>query len=131
MRAVWQSVRFPIAMNDIAKVARSGRRQVVTLPDGVDVLAGEMRVRVEGRRLVLEPLDMEPPGVRRIAPGHYTPETLPALSEGARRILESVDSAAAKSGAAGSAEAAGAGIEEEGIGIELSDEGLPGLDPGD
>ncbi|HEX8573595.1 MAG TPA: hypothetical protein VF759_12685 [Allosphingosinicella sp.] len=44
-------------MNDLAKVTRRGGRPVVALPEGVDVDGDELRVRREGRNLVLEPVD--------------------------------------------------------------------------
>lgn len=64
----------------------------------------------------------------RIPPGYYTPETLPPLSEGARKILASVTAGVARL----RAERGGEGpvrIEIEAVaeGIRLSDEGLPGF----
>ena len=72
----------------------------------------------------------------RIAPGSYTLETLPPLSDGARAILASVDAAVSSSapGRKGAAprlgDPPGITLEDEGApGISLSDEGLPGFDP--
>lgn len=92
----------------------------------------------------LEPLDadagaaaLQRPGWS-IPPGYYTPETLPPLSEEARKILASVAVGVARlraEGAARPAEGAagtpGIRLADEGQpGIALSDEGLPGIDPG-
>jgi hypothetical protein len=111
------------------------------------------RGRVPGRKAApadmawvdrLEPLDpdataaaLERPGWP-IPPGYYTPDTLPPLSEEARKILASVAVGVAGLGAKRAAERAGAAagrpgitLEDEGQpGIALSDEGLPGFDPG-
>ena len=64
----------------------------------------------------------------RIAPGYYTPETLPPLSEGARKILAWVDAGVARlrtEGRAGGPVRIEMEPAEEGI--RLSDEGLPGF----
>lgn len=68
----------------------------------------------------------------RIPPGYYTPETLPPLSEGARKILASVDAVAPlvdlRSNRRSAAARPGITLEDEGMeGIRLSDEGLPGF----
>lgn len=44
-------------MNEIARVTRRHGRPVVALPEGVDVEGDEVRVRREGRNLVLEPVE--------------------------------------------------------------------------
>jgi hypothetical protein len=121
-------------VNDIAKVTRK-RRRVPDRPKPATDMSWVDR---------LEPLDadaaaaaLERPG-ERIPPGYYTPETLPPLSEGARKILASVAVGVARlrtKRAAKSAEdgpgAAGITLEDEGQpGIGLSDDGLPGIDPG-
>jgi uncharacterized protein (DUF433 family) len=73
----------------------------------------------------------------RIAPGSYTLETLPPLSDGARAILASADAAVSasapprKAAVRRSESPLGIRLEDEGVpGIPLSDEGLPALDPG-
>jgi uncharacterized protein (DUF433 family) len=68
-----------------------------------------------------------------LAPGHYTPETLPPLSEGAKAILASIDAVAplvdVRTETKGTQASPGIEIEDPGIAIELSDEPLPGFDP--
>ncbi len=123
-------------MNDRVKIIRDGREHDVPLRGRVDFDLDGLQARVVGRTLVLEPI-AESGG---IAPGTYTKETLPPLSEKARKILESVDAAAARFAAAGEAPARsaagpagaiGIALEDEGEpGISLSDEGLSGIDPG-
>ena len=44
-------------VNEIARVTRRRGRPVVALPEGVDVEGDELRVRREGRNLVLEPVE--------------------------------------------------------------------------
>ena len=73
----------------------------------------------------------------RIPAGSYRLETLPPISDGARSILVSVESAVSTSAplrkeAARRPDAPpGIALEDEGApGISLSDEGLPGIDPG-
>jgi antitoxin VapB len=44
-------------VNDIAKVTRRRGRPLVALPEGLDVEGDELRVRREGRNLVLEPVE--------------------------------------------------------------------------
>ena len=64
----------------------------------------------------------------RIPPGYYTPETLPPLSEGARRILASVEAGVARLRAERGAEKpVRIEIEPATGGIRLSDEGQPGV----
>jgi hypothetical protein len=122
-------------VNDLAKITDNRRRVVIDLSEALLGEGDSLRVRREGRVIVLEPVE---PGdeVHRIAPGTYTRDSLPPLSEGAKAIIASIDavapfvdvSAAAKSGEEGS----GITLEDEGLeGIDLSDEGLPGLDPDD
>jgi hypothetical protein len=69
-----------------------------------------------------------------IPPGSYTPETLPPISDGARKILASLDSVApfvAEHGAGKDVAGDPAiELEDDGVGIDLADEGLPGIDPG-
>jgi hypothetical protein len=90
----------------------------------------QWRVREIAGRLVLERIG-EAAG---IPPGFYTPETLPPLSEKARKILASVDAVAPFVAVGVSEKAAdsaqGITLEDDGLpGIDLSDEGLPGIDP--
>lgn len=117
-------------MNELAKVSRNAGRQVVELPEGFEIAGDSLRVRRDGRNLVLEPI----PGDARIAPGSYTAETLPPLSDGARKILASLDSAAPLVAMRGAEKSADGGsdveLEDDGVGIDLSDEGLSGIDPG-
>lgn len=64
----------------------------------------------------------------RIPPGYYTPETLPPLSEGARRILASVEAGVARLRAERGAEGpVRIEIEAAAEGIRLSNEGQPGV----
>jgi hypothetical protein len=68
----------------------------------------------------------------RIPPGYYTPETLPPLSEGDRKVLASVDAVAplvdVRSSANSVSATPGITLEDEGMeGIRLSDEPLPGF----
>lgn len=64
----------------------------------------------------------------RIPPGYYTPETLPPLSEGARRILASVEAGVARVRAERGTEGpVRIEIGPATGGIRLSDEGLPGV----
>ena len=121
-------------MNDLpnANAVREDGRNLVELPDGIDLDLGPLRVRQLGRGIVLEPLDA-PHGT---PPGTYTFETLPPLSEGARAIIASIDAVAplvdVPEGAGSHEEAPGITLEDEGLeGVDLSDEGLPGLDPDD
>lgn len=120
-------------MNGLARISRRSGRQLVELPDGIEVSGDTMQVRVVGRTIVLEPM----PEAGVIAPGSYTLETLPPLGDGARKILASVDAAVARAGdvEAGTKKmhaASGITLDDEGLtGLGLSDEGLPGLDPGD
>lgn len=125
-------------MNELAKVHRSGGRQIVTLPLGFEIGGSEVQVHFEGRRLVLEPLEdgSEP---RLLAPGSYTADTLPPLSEGARKILASVDAAVARDaksrgGGAGLlaeslARGGGLDIEDAAVAIAPDDAPLVGIDP--
>ena len=125
-------------MNDLAKVRHDGRQQGVVLPKAFEVKGRELRVRREGRNLVLEPVgEPEPDSAERIPPGHYTAETLPPLGPGAAAILASVDAVAPpRAGNSDKAAAAGTG-EREGITVDdaaadtvaPSDRGLPGLSP--
>lgn len=121
-------------MNDLpnANAIREDGRNLVELPDGIDLDLGPLRVRQLGRGIVLEPLDA-PQG---IPPGTYTFETLPPLSQGAKAIIASIDAVAPfvdiAEGAKSHEEAPGITLEDEGLeGVDLSDEGLPGLDPDD
>ena len=122
-------------MNDLAKVTREGGVQLIALPEGYDVSGDALRVRRVGRTLVLEPIERGADSTERVPPGSYTPATLPPLSEGARKILASLDAVAPLADVRGGQKSAqlagGIGIEDEGIGVDVSDEGLPGLDPGD
>lgn len=114
-------------MNQIGKLGWSGGNQVVTLPKGMALAAGAVAVRRVGRTLVLEPLDDTVQPEQRIPPGHYTAETLPPLSDGARKILEAVDAAAAR---AASAKAAVSAISVDAAPyapVKVADDPLPGL----
>ena len=119
-------------MNDRVRIIRDGREHDVPLPDGIDFDLERMQARVVGHTIVLEPM----PEGGGVAPGSYSSETLPPLSDKARAILASVDAAVAKIEAGDGAKAAGlrgAGVtlDDDGVpGFELSDEALPGLDPG-
>lgn len=120
-------------MNDLAKVTADRLTVVVELAEALDPSQLELRVVREGRRIVLEPVAGGDDD-HRIPPGSYTRETLPPLSEGARAIIASVDSVApfvdVPEGAKSVAEEAGFTLEDEGVdSLDLSDEGLPGLDP--
>ncbi|MGA9581768.1 MAG: DUF433 domain-containing protein [Allosphingosinicella sp.] len=74
---------------------------------------------------------------KAIPPGYYTPETLPPLSEEARKILASVADGVARLRSNGRADstrgangAPGIMLEDDGEpGVALSDDGLPGIDP--
>jgi hypothetical protein len=70
----------------------------------------------------------------RIPPGYYTSETLPPLSEGARKILASVDAVAplvdVPADPRSKGVSCGITLADDGMeGIRLSDEGQPGMDP--
>jgi hypothetical protein len=119
-------------VNDFAKVTADGRTVVVDLSEALDASL-ELRVVREGRRIVLEPVAAGEDD-RRIPPGSYTLETLPPLSEGARAIIASVDSVApfvdVPEEAKSLGEEPGFTLEDEGLdSLDLSDRGLPGLDP--
>jgi len=49
-------------VNDLAKVFRDARGQSVRLPEEFEVEGSELRIRREGRRIVLEPVEEEPKG---------------------------------------------------------------------
>lgn len=134
MRLWQQPAIFPTGMNapaQTAKLRRNGRNIVLTVPKGFAVEHAAGVYRVDGREIVLRPVGDQPP----IPPGSYTPETLPPLSEGARKILASIDAVAplvdVRSNSKSAHSEEGIEIEDEGVGIELDDEGLPGIDPGD
>jgi hypothetical protein len=123
-------------VNDIAKVSRNGRTQQISLPEAFQIEGDSVRVRREGRSIVLDPILAGTQGEVRVPPGTYTPETLPPLSDGAKAILASVEAAASRPASPGKAAARlgggppGITLEDEGAaGISLSDEGLPGFDP--
>ncbi|HYJ30743.1 MAG TPA: hypothetical protein VEW25_10435, partial [Allosphingosinicella sp.] len=106
-------------MNQLAKVSRTAGRQVVELPEGFEIAGESLRVRREGRNLVLEPM----PEADAIAPGFYTKDTLPPLSEKARAILASVDAAVARLDVAkAEGDFNGIEIEDAAVAIELTDE---------
>jgi hypothetical protein len=120
-------------VNDLAKITPNRRGVVVSLSEALDGDGDNLRVRREGRSIVLEPVDGAGED-RRIPPGTYTLETLPPLSDGAKAIIASIDAVApfvdVPEGAKSVEEAPGLTLEDEGLeGIDLSDEGLPGLDP--
>ncbi|HEX8642374.1 MAG TPA: hypothetical protein VF702_00500 [Allosphingosinicella sp.] len=113
-------------MNDLTNSVPKDGRSLSELLETSEFNPSEWRVRRTDGALVLERIG----GAGGIAPGYYTPETLPPLSEKARKILASVDAAVAKSGAAKSA--AGAGgleIEDAAVAIAPTDEPLFGIDP--
>ena len=116
-------------MNDLAKAMRKGRRSIVELPEDMVLPAGPLRVHKVGRTIVLEPFDRPEP----IAPGYYTQETLPPISDGAKAILASLDAIAPLVDVRGGEKladgASGIELDDEGLGMDVSDEGLPGLDP--
>ncbi len=68
-----------------------------------------------------------------VPPGYYTPGSLPPLSEGAKAILASIDAVAPLVDVRAetmAAQSRGITLEDEGmVGIRLTDDGLPGLDP--
>jgi hypothetical protein len=119
-------------VNDLAKITSDRRGVVVSLSEALDGDSDNLRVRREGRTIVLEPVDGAGDDCR-IPPGTYTLETLPPLSEGAKAIIASIDAVAPFVDApedAKSEEAVGFTLEDEGLeGFDLSDEGLPGVDP--
>lgn len=47
-------------MNDMAKIFWSGRSQAVRLPKAYRFEGSEVRIRREGRKVVLEPVDTDP-----------------------------------------------------------------------
>ena len=117
-------------MNDLAKITPDRRGVVVSLSEALDGDGDNLRVRREGRSIVLEPVEA-PQGV---PPGTYTLDTLPPLSDGAKAIIASIDSVApfvdVPEEAKLSEEPAGFTLEDEGLeGFDLSDEGLPAHDP--
>jgi len=64
----------------------------------------------------------------RIPPGYYTPETLPPLSEGARRILASVDAVPSSKGGAADENPGGLFVSDRPFApIEASDRPLLGI----
>jgi hypothetical protein len=120
------------SVNDFAKVTADRRTVVVDLSEALDPSQLDLRVVRDGLRIVLEPVAAGD-GARPIPPGSYTPETLPPLSEGAKAIIASIDSVApfvdVPEGAE-SLEEEPFTLEDEGLdSLDLSDEGLPGLDP--
>lgn len=60
-------------MNDLAKVSRNGHHQIVILPKAFEVEASELRLRREGRNLVLEPVEQESDWIDRLEPLTTTP----------------------------------------------------------
>jgi hypothetical protein len=119
-------------VNDQVKIIGNGREHVLDLPEGID-LEG-MQARIVGHTILVEPIGASP---QRIPPGSYTRETLPPLSEGARKILASIDAVAPLVDVRSPPKAAGE-LDEEGL-IEIEDDGieavvptdepLPGIDP--
>ena len=118
-------------MNEIAKSPPKNRRVPGRAKDGAADMSWVDR---------LEPLDpdaaaaaLERPGAP-IPPGYYTPETLPPLGEGAKAILASIDAVAPLVDVHGDPKSGtipGITLEDEGMeGVRLSDDGLPGIDPG-
>lgn len=53
-------------MNDLAKVIRNGRNQLVSLPAEFELDGDAVRVRREGRNLVLEPVEPDMNWVDRL-----------------------------------------------------------------
>ncbi|MGF1549856.1 MAG: hypothetical protein ACFBQW_04905 [Sphingomonadaceae bacterium] len=111
-------------MDDRARVVSNGDRQAVEMPEGFRTDAAELRVRWEGRRILLEPIDDE-----TVPPGFYTLETLPPPSSGARAILATVDAVAPlkrAKGLKGAAPEAGLAIDDAGgPTLAFDDEGMP------
>ena len=119
-------------MNDLTHAIPKEGRTLSDLLESGEFDPEQWRVRRTGGAIVLERIGE----FAGIPPGSYTKETLPALSEGAQAILASVDAAVAKMEAGAGAKAAlpqGGAItlDDDGApGFRLSDEALPGLDPG-
>ncbi|HEX8639777.1 MAG TPA: hypothetical protein VF704_01335 [Allosphingosinicella sp.] len=117
-------------MNELAKAIRKDGRSLVELPEGMELEAGLLKVVRIGRTITLEPVDASPP----VSPGFYTPETLPALSAGAKAIVAAIDAKAPFVDLPASIKSADGGggmdLEDPGLeGIDVSDDGFPGLDP--
>lgn len=120
-------------MNDLAKVTADRRTVVVDLAEALDPSQLDLRVVRDGRRIVLEPV-VRGDDAGRIPAGTYTLESLPPLSEGAKAIIASIDSVApfvdVPAEAKSLEEEPGFTLEDEGLDrLDLSDQGLPGLDP--
>jgi hypothetical protein len=120
-------------VNDLAKVTADRRTVVVDLAEALDPSQLDLRVVRDGRRIVLEPV-ARGDDADRIPPGTYTLETLPPLSEGAKAIIASIDSVApfvdVPAEAKSLEEEPSFTLEDEGLDrLDLSDQGLPGLDP--
>jgi hypothetical protein len=120
-------------VNDLAKVTADGRTVVVDLSEALDPSQLDLRVVRDGLRIVLEPVASGDEALR-IPPGSYTPETLPPLSEGAKAIIASIDAVAPFVDVPEEARSLdgdpGFTLDDEGLdSLDLSDQGLPGLDP--
>lgn len=113
-------------MNERAQPIRQDGRNMVLLPDGIELGSKPLQVRVVGRTILLEPV----PEDGGLAPGFYTKATLPPLSEGARAILASVDAAVSR---LETAKAVGGEsrfeTEDAAVAIVPSDEPSIGIDP--
>jgi len=120
-------------VNELTNLIPKDGRSLSDLLATNELDPGEWRVRRAGGTIVLEWIG-EPEG---IPPGSYTKDTLPPLSEGARKILATIDAVAPLKDARSQSKIAGALAEEDdlieiddaGVAIELSDEPLPGIDP--
>ena len=111
-------------MNELTNSIPKDGRSLSELLESSEFDPEQWRVRQIAGTIVLEPIA----GQTRIPPGYYIPETLPPLSEKARKILESVDAAVARFGAAKAAVGPVTLDDEPYAPIALTDEPLPGLD---
>lgn len=112
-------------MNDRVKIIRDGREHDVPLSGDIDFELDGMQARVVGRTIVVEPM----PEAGGIAPGSYTSETLPPLSDGAKAILASVDAAVEARKAAPLHRRERLVVEDPAPSFTLDDDALPGFDP--
>jgi hypothetical protein len=117
-------------VNELTNAIPKDGRSLSELLESSEFDPEQWRVRQIAGTIVLEPIA----GQTRIPPGSYTKETLPPLSEGAKKILASIDAVAplvdVRTEAKSAVDAPGIDLEDEGLeGIDLEDEGLPGIDP--
>ena len=113
-------------MNELTNAIPKDGRKLSDLLASSEFDPEQWRVRRTGAGIVLERIG-EPAG---IPPGSYTKGTLPPLSEKARAILASVDTAVARLDAAkGEVDGEGIEFEDAEVAIKPTDEPLPGIDP--